>query len=74
MLGEVDGGFAVAMRTLDRFRPSVGAFAVGMAIAALLVITARSAPPSYDAAASRTSSRDAWIRVAISARTCSTDC
>jgi acyl-CoA dehydrogenase len=35
LLGEVDGGFAVAMRTLDLFRPSVGAFAVGMARAAL---------------------------------------
>lgn len=35
VLGEVDGGFRVAMRTLDLFRPSVGAFAVGMAWAAL---------------------------------------
>jgi acyl-CoA dehydrogenase len=35
VLGEVDGGFAVAMRTLDLFRPSVGAFVVGMAQAAL---------------------------------------
>ncbi len=35
VLGEVDGGWAVAMRTLDMFRPSVGAFAVGMAQAAL---------------------------------------
>jgi len=35
VLGEVDGGFRVAMRTLDLFRPSVGAFAVGMAQAAL---------------------------------------
>jgi acyl-CoA dehydrogenase len=35
VLGEVDGGFAVAMGTLDLFRPSVGAFAVGMAQAAL---------------------------------------
>lgn len=35
VLGEVDGGFAVAMRTLDLLRPSVGAFAVGMAQAAL---------------------------------------
>lgn len=34
-LGEVDAGFRVAMRTLDLFRPSVGAFAVGMAQAAL---------------------------------------
>jgi acyl-CoA dehydrogenase len=35
LLGEVDGGFRVAMRTLDLFRPSVGAFAIGMARAAL---------------------------------------
>jgi alkylation response protein AidB-like acyl-CoA dehydrogenase len=35
VLGQVDDGFAVAMRTLDLFRPSVGAFAVGMAQAAL---------------------------------------
>jgi acyl-CoA dehydrogenase len=35
LLGEADRGFAVAMRTLDLFRPSVGAFAVGMAQAAL---------------------------------------
>jgi acyl-CoA dehydrogenase len=35
VLGEVDHGFNVAMRTLDLFRPSVGAFAVGMAGAAL---------------------------------------
>jgi len=35
LLGEVDRGYAVAMRTLDLFRPSVGAFAVGMAQAAL---------------------------------------
>jgi acyl-CoA dehydrogenase len=35
VLGEVDRGFRVAMRTLDLFRPSVGAFAVGMAQAAL---------------------------------------
>lgn len=35
VLGEVDGGFAVAMATLNLFRPSVGAFAVGMAQAAL---------------------------------------
>jgi alkylation response protein AidB-like acyl-CoA dehydrogenase len=31
----VDRGFRVAMRTLDLFRPSVGAFAVGMAQAAI---------------------------------------
>ena len=35
VLGEVGAGFRVAMRTLDLFRPSVGAFAVGMAEAAL---------------------------------------
>lgn len=35
VLGEVDRGFSVAMRTLDLFRPSVGAAAVGMAQAAL---------------------------------------
>jgi acyl-CoA dehydrogenase len=35
MLGELDGGFALAMDTLDLFRPSVGAFGVGMAQAAL---------------------------------------
>ena len=35
LLGELDRGFSVAMRTLDLFRPSVGAFAIGMAQAAL---------------------------------------
>lgn len=35
VLGEVDAGFKTAMHTLDLFRPSVGAFAVGMAQAAL---------------------------------------
>ena len=35
LLGEVDAGWDVAMRTFDLFRPSVGAFAVGMAQAAL---------------------------------------
>jgi acyl-CoA dehydrogenase len=35
VLGEPGGGFRVAMRTLDLFRPSVGAFAVGMATQAL---------------------------------------
>ena len=34
-LGEVGEGFKVAMRTLDLFRPSVGAFCVGMAQRAL---------------------------------------
>lgn len=37
LLGEVDHGFTVAMATLDLFRPSVGAFAVGMAEAALRI-------------------------------------
>jgi alkylation response protein AidB-like acyl-CoA dehydrogenase len=35
VLGEVDRGFGVAMRTLNLFRPSVGAGAVGMGQAAL---------------------------------------
>ena len=35
ILGEQDRGFSVAMRTLNLFRPSVGAFAVGMARAAI---------------------------------------
>jgi acyl-CoA dehydrogenase len=35
LLGDLDAGFRVAMRTLDLFRPSVGAFAVGMAHAAI---------------------------------------
>jgi acyl-CoA dehydrogenase len=35
MLGEPGEGFRVAMRTLDLFRPSVGAFAIGMARQAL---------------------------------------
>ncbi|MDO0911012.1 acyl-CoA dehydrogenase family protein [Streptomyces sp. DT2A-34] len=35
MLGGADRGFRVAMGTLNLFRPSVGAFAVGMARAAL---------------------------------------
>ncbi|MFF3942086.1 acyl-CoA dehydrogenase family protein [Streptomyces phaeofaciens] len=35
ILGEPDHGFRVAMGTLNLFRPSVGAFAVGMAQAAL---------------------------------------
>ncbi|HWD04117.1 MAG TPA: acyl-CoA dehydrogenase family protein [Amycolatopsis sp.] len=48
LLGEENRGFAVAMRTLDLFRPSVGAFAVGMAQAAL------------DAAVAHTSSRTAF--------------
>ena len=48
VLGDLDGGFAVAMDTLDLFRPSVGAFAVGMAQAAL------------DAAVSYTQEREAF--------------
>src|SRR2546430_11295870 len=35
LLGEVDGGFKLAMQTLDLFRPSVGASVIGMAQAAL---------------------------------------
>jgi alkylation response protein AidB-like acyl-CoA dehydrogenase len=40
ILGEPGTGFRVAMRTLDLFRPSVGAFAIGMARAALDLATA----------------------------------
>ena len=43
VIGEVGGGFAVAMETLDLFRPSVGAFAVGMAQAALDAAVAHTA-------------------------------
>ena len=43
LLGEVDRGMSVAMRTLDLFRPSVGAFAIGMAEAALAVAVAHAA-------------------------------
>ena len=48
LLGEVDAGFGLAMRTLNLFRPSVGAFAVGMAQAAI------------DAAVAHTGSRQAF--------------
>ncbi|WAZ24705.1 acyl-CoA dehydrogenase family protein [Streptomyces cinnabarinus] len=48
LLGEPDRGFRVAMGTLNLFRPSVGAFAVGMAQAAL------------DATLTHTSRRDAF--------------
>ncbi|MEV6753383.1 acyl-CoA dehydrogenase family protein [Streptomyces sp. NPDC051214] len=48
VLGETDRGFRVAMTTLNRFRPSVGAFAVGMAAAAL------------DATLAHTAERDAF--------------
>ncbi|WP_447040583.1 acyl-CoA dehydrogenase family protein [Streptomyces sp. DSM 118878] len=48
VIGEVDRGFRVAMTTLNRFRPSVGAFAVGMASAAL------------DATLAHTARRDAF--------------
>ncbi len=37
VIGDIDGGFRVAMTTLDLFRPSVGAFALGMAEAALRI-------------------------------------
>jgi alkylation response protein AidB-like acyl-CoA dehydrogenase len=36
-LGATDNGFGVAMQTLDLFRPSVGAFALGMAESALRI-------------------------------------
>lgn len=50
VLGSVDDGWRVAMRTLDMFRPSVGAFALGMGQAAL------------DAAVAHTASRSAFGR------------
>ena len=50
VLGEVDRGFKLAMRTLDLFRPSVGASVIGMAQAAL------------DAAVMHASSRQAFGR------------
>ncbi|HEX2050031.1 MAG TPA: acyl-CoA dehydrogenase family protein [Actinomycetota bacterium] len=43
VLGRPGEGFAVAMRTLDLFRPSVGAFAVGMAQTALEAATGHAA-------------------------------
>ncbi|WP_405823111.1 acyl-CoA dehydrogenase family protein [Streptomyces sp. NBC_01390] len=48
VIGEPDRGFRVAMGTLNLFRPSVGAFAVGMAQAAL------------DATLAHTAGRDAF--------------
>lgn len=48
VLGDPDRGFRVAMTTLNRFRPSVGAFAVGMASAAV------------DATLAHTAERDAF--------------
>ncbi|MEV7611510.1 acyl-CoA dehydrogenase family protein [Streptomyces sp. NPDC089799] len=48
LLGEPGRGFRLAMDTLNRFRPSVGAFAVGMARAAL------------DAAVAHTARREAF--------------
>ncbi|MEV0094561.1 acyl-CoA dehydrogenase family protein [Streptomyces sp. NPDC050738] len=46
ILGEQDRGFRVAMNTLNLFRPSVGAFAVGMAQAALDATVAHTAQRS----------------------------
>jgi len=43
VLGEPDKGMSVALRTLDLFRPSVGAFAVGMGQAALDMAVAHAA-------------------------------
>ncbi|MGH2985976.1 MAG: acyl-CoA dehydrogenase family protein [Solirubrobacterales bacterium] len=48
VLGETDRGMGVAMRTLNLFRPSVGAFAIGMAQAAI------------DAAVEHTAAREAF--------------
>jgi acyl-CoA dehydrogenase len=41
LLGQPGDGFRVAMRALDLFRPSVGAFAIGMARTAIDLATAR---------------------------------
>ncbi len=41
VLGDVDRGFGVAMRTLDLLRPSVGAFANGLAALALRLSVSR---------------------------------
>jgi len=43
VIGLLDQGFGLAMATLDRLRPSVGAFAVGMAQAALDAAVAHAA-------------------------------
>jgi acyl-CoA dehydrogenase len=43
MLGAEGDGFRVAMRTLDLFRPSVGAFAIGMARTAIDLAVAHTA-------------------------------
>jgi acyl-CoA dehydrogenase len=51
VLGQVDQGFKLAMRTLDLFRPSVGASVIGMASAAL------------DAAVQHAASRQAFGRL-----------
>ena len=46
VLGDVGGGLTLALRTLDLFRPSVGACAVGMAQAALDLAVAHAAKRS----------------------------
>jgi alkylation response protein AidB-like acyl-CoA dehydrogenase len=43
VLGNPGEGFKVAMRTLDLFRPSVGAFAIGMALTAIDLATSYAA-------------------------------
>jgi acyl-CoA dehydrogenase len=54
LVGEIGRGFAVAMRTLDLFRPSVGACAVGMAQAALDAAVAHAAArPAFGTTLSR---------------------
>jgi alkylation response protein AidB-like acyl-CoA dehydrogenase len=50
VLGEVDKGFRLAMRTLDLFRPSVGASVIGMA------------QPALDASIAHARSREAFGR------------
>ena len=60
VLGEVDAGFRVAMRTLDLFRPSVGAFAVGMAQAALDAATLDHVDHPRRSSAHRSPSSSRW--------------
>src|SRR5207237_23331 len=53
LLGEVDGGFKLAMRTLDLFRPRVGASVIGMAPPALAGAVPRYASSSSSTSAAR---------------------
>lgn len=71
VIGVVDHGFRVAMETLDLFRPSVGAFTLGMAEAALQIAvehaTSREAFGGPIAGFQGVSHQLADVRVAIEA-------